>query len=61
MNLPTLPAESSITISQQQYDELVQRSEILAALEQGGVDNWEWYGQSLKDYFGEEEPDNEDD
>lgn len=51
----------TVTLSKAEYDELIQRSEILAALEQGGVDNWEWYGQSLKDYFGEEEPDNEDD
>lgn len=25
--------------------------EALEALEAGGVDNWEWYGESLKDWF----------
>lgn len=23
----------------------------LAALESGGVDNWEWYGESISDYL----------
>lgn len=27
----------------------------LDALEAGGVDNWEWYGESLKDWFAENE------
>lgn len=45
----------NVTITKEQYEELLERSEILSALEAGGVDNWEWYGQSLKDYFGEEE------
>lgn len=25
----------------------------LAALERGGVDNWEWYGESISDYLEE--------
>lgn len=29
----------------------------LQALEDGGVDNWEWYGESLKDFRKEEELD----
>lgn len=37
------------------FEELYNRSEILAALEQGGVNNWEWYTESLVDYFVEEE------
>lgn len=40
---------------QKEYDDLYDASETLNALEQGGVDNWEWYGDSLKGYFGEEE------
>lgn len=34
---------------------LENRDAILCALEAGGVDNWEWYEESLKDFFGEEE------
>lgn len=29
--------------------ELDERDMILCALENGGVDNWDWYGDSLKD------------
>lgn len=29
----------------------------LQALEDGGVDNWEWYGESLKDFRKQEELD----
>jgi len=39
------------TISKEEYDELIHRDEILTALENGGVDNWEWYGESLNNYF----------
>lgn len=42
-------------ISKEEYDELLHRNEVLEALEQGGVDNWDWYGDSLKNYFGDEE------
>lgn len=34
-------------ISISEYDELVKRDERLTALERGGVDNWEWYEESL--------------
>lgn len=40
---------------QAEYDKLYKRSEILYALENGGVDNWEWYDDSIRDYFGDEE------
>ena len=42
---------------QKEYNRLYDASETLEALEQGGVDNWEWYGDSLKNYFGEDEED----
>ena len=32
---------------------LVQDSLLLAALEGGGVDNWEWYGYSIQDALEE--------
>jgi len=36
-------------ITTSEYDKLVERDAILSALEAGGVDNWEWYGESLKE------------
>lgn len=43
-------------------EELENRDEKLSALEAGGVDNWEWYAESLSDYFNniEEEEEEED-
>jgi len=35
-------------ISMHEYNELEKRDATLRALEAGGVDNWEWYGESLK-------------
>ena len=40
-----------LEISKEEYDKLIHRDEILTALENGGVDNWEWYGESLSNYF----------
>lgn len=37
-----------ITISLEELQRLQQRDAELSALEVGGVDNWEWYGESLK-------------
>ena len=34
---------------------LENRDATLCALEAGGVNNWEWYGESIKDFFREEE------
>ena len=41
-------------------EELEDRDKKLSALEQGGVDNWEWYEESLQDYYFEEEEEEED-
>lgn len=41
-------------ITKGEYDNLLHRSEKLEALEQGGVDNWDGYYYSLKQYFNEE-------
>lgn len=46
---------SNKTISKKEYEELLHRNEVLNALEAGGVDNWQWYGDSLRQYFGEED------
>lgn len=36
-------------ISEERYKELLDAEKELQALHAGGVDNWEWYGQSLTD------------
>lgn len=45
--------KETVTISLEEYDNLVQRDRILSALEAGGVDNWEWYSDSIQMYFPE--------
>ena len=42
---------NKIEISYEQYKELLDREEKLSALEVGGVDNWEWYDESLEGYY----------
>jgi len=37
-----------ISISGEEYSNLLKRDELLSALEAGGVDNWEWYSESTK-------------
>lgn len=37
-------AEEMVTITKKEYDELVEDSKFLMALEAAGVDNWEGYG-----------------
>lgn len=39
--------DKDITITRQEYFELQCDSTKLAMLEAGGVDNWDWYGESL--------------
>ncbi len=40
------------SISKKEYEELLDRNRKLSALvEFGGVDNWEWYGESLAQYY----------
>ena len=48
---------SEVKIDTKRLHELERNSRILEALQQGGVDNWEWYGESLKDFRKEEELD----
>lgn len=43
------------TLSKQRMDELILAERKLDALEAGGVDNWEWYGESLKGYHADNE------
>ena len=38
-------------ISEKELRTLLDAYHRLAALEYGGVDNWEWYGESISDYL----------
>lgn len=40
-------------IEESRLKELLEIEARLAALEYGGVDNWEWYGESLSQYLDE--------
>ncbi len=40
---------NTITISKEAYDKLVRSEKELYALYAGGVDNWEWYSESLQE------------
>lgn len=40
-------------ISEDRLRRLVEAELELAALQQGGVDNWPWYGESCHDFIGE--------
>jgi len=42
-------------LSEKRMKELLRSEAKLNALEAGGVDNWEWYGESLKEYHAENE------
>lgn len=38
-----------VEITRQRYEELLMAEKELMALHAGGVDNWEWYSESLSD------------
>jgi hypothetical protein len=42
-------------ITKEEYEQLLDRDRMLSALEAGGVDNWSWYGESLKEYYDNDE------
>ncbi|GAA1411832.1 hypothetical protein AUR04nite_00770 [Glutamicibacter uratoxydans] len=48
----------NITISRAEYDQLQRDSDWLRALEQAGVDNWEWYGEA-QDLYESWQPEND--
>lgn len=45
----------TVTITLEEYKSLLKDREKLQALERGGVDNWEWYSDSLEEYFAKYE------
>ena len=54
--------KETVTISKTKYDRLIDSERMLRALEAGGVDDWEWYHESLKQagYYDDEEDDLDD-
>lgn len=48
---------SEVKIDSKRLMELERNTRMLEALQQGGVDNWEWYGESLKEFRKEEKLD----
>jgi hypothetical protein len=49
--------DEQITISKKEYDQLLHDSRFLNALQRAGVDDWEWYGETL-DILENEEKEN---
>lgn len=49
--------EETVTITRKEYESLLDDRRWRSALESGGVDNWEWYSESLEEsgYFDDEE------
>lgn len=45
----------TIAIPRTEYAELVAAQRKLNALEEAGVDNWEWYGEAMKTLVEEED------
>lgn len=45
-NQYTITSPLNIDITKNMYEKLIKRDYILTCLENGGVDNWEWYGES---------------
>ena len=53
--------EEMVTISRKRYDQLIRATAELNALHNGGVDNWDWYHESLKDAGLLDDDEDEDD
>lgn len=50
-----MQAPEIVELTKKRFDGLIDSSNKLDALEAGGVDNWTWYGESLKGYWEEKE------
>lgn len=51
--MTTEASEQTITITVKRFKDLEMSEAKLTALENGGVDNWAWYSESLKDFYKE--------
>ena len=40
--------EDTVDVPLKEYKELIRDQKVLRALEAGGVDDWEWYSESLE-------------
>lgn len=49
--------DEDVTIPKSQYELLLRKAKLLRALHNGGVDNWEWYGDAYNEAFPEENED----
>lgn len=45
--------DDEVIVKKEDLADLQRDSKCLAALEAGGVDNWEWYSESINMYFPE--------
>ena len=52
--------EKMYLVSRSDLLEMIEAQMRLAALESGGVDNWEWYGESLRDFLREDFEENKE-
>jgi hypothetical protein len=50
-----MPERKMVTIQRSYFEELLQRSRTLAALNAAGVDNWEGYGDAMQSLESEDE------
>ena len=55
--MPIRIVDGLALVPEEEFREMEKRIAILDALEAGGVDNWEWYGESLKGLLDEDEED----
>jgi hypothetical protein len=58
---PVTPPKPCIVISSEEYETLLRRSDMLAGLQAGGVDNWEWYSESLREFYKKYYPEEQED
>ena len=42
--------DDTVNVPRNEYEDLLERSAFLAALEDSGVDNWEWYDEAVNTY-----------
>lgn len=49
--------EDYVIVPTDRFNELLRNERILYALEAAGVDNWEWYGDALEEFWEEEDED----
>lgn len=48
---------TTVTVKKSEYDKMQRELSKLHALEAGGVDNWDYYGDALAEWFKENEVD----